>query len=189
MTWNAITVEYYQTIYPYIKDESLSDIERDCKVMSILLGNSEPELDRVALDQFYKLRKGLNFLDQERINRCASGRDKEGTLVDLMVSEAIKTSESGGEYLSRKYVTSSIKNNLGSNPNPELVMDNATEGISELMIDLRNTNQEFLSAETLFHWHRMLFKGPRELKLMARGSMKSPCQSSPVSWKNPVTNP
>ena len=34
-------------------------------------------------------------------------------IIDLMVSEAIKTSEIEGEYLSRKEVLSSIRKNLG----------------------------------------------------------------------------
>ncbi|MCG2462956.1 DUF4172 domain-containing protein, partial [Flavobacteriaceae bacterium F89] len=37
-------------------------------------------------------------------------------IIDMMVSEAIKTSEIEGEYLSRKDVMSSIKRNLGLNP-------------------------------------------------------------------------
>jgi Fic family protein len=37
------------------------------------------------------------------------------TIVEFMVYEAIKTSEIEGEYLSRKDVMSSIRNNLGLN--------------------------------------------------------------------------
>ena len=37
------------------------------------------------------------------------------TLVEVMVNEAIKTSEIEGEYLSRQDVMSSIKRNLGFN--------------------------------------------------------------------------
>ena len=41
------------------------------------------------------------------------------TIIDLMVSEAIKSSEIEGEMLSRPDVVSSIKNNLGLNPEPK----------------------------------------------------------------------
>ena len=43
-------------------------------------------------------------------------------MIDTMVSEAIKTSEIEGEYLSRKDVMSSIRNNLGLAKNIEQVL-------------------------------------------------------------------
>src|SRR6187431_1088658 len=49
---------------------------------------------------------------------------KMEAIVEIMVSEAIKTSEIEGEYLSRKDVRSSIKNNLGLNSELEKVKDN-----------------------------------------------------------------
>jgi hypothetical protein len=45
------------------------------------------------------------------------------TIIDIIVSEALKTSEIEGEYLSRKDVMSSIKNDLGLNQHPERVKD------------------------------------------------------------------
>lgn len=57
----------------------------------------------------------------------------------MMVSEALKTSEIVGQYLSRKDVMSSIKKNLGLNQRPERMKDKNAEGIAELMIDVRNT--------------------------------------------------
>lgn len=97
-------------------------------------------------------------------------------LVELMVAEAIKTSEIEGEYLSRKDVMSSIKNNLGINPKPELVKDKAAEGIGELMIDVRNTYKEPLSKETLFRWHRMLFKGQSGMRIGGWREHEEPMQ-------------
>jgi Fic family protein len=98
------------------------------------------------------------------------------TLVELMVAEAIKTSEIEGEYLSRKDVMSSIRNNLGINPRPETIKDKAAEGIGELMIDVRNTFKEPLSAQTLFRWHRMLFKGQSSIKIGSWREHKEPMQ-------------
>lgn len=74
-------------------------------------------------------------------------------LVDLMVAEAIKTSEIEGEYLSQRDVMSSIRNNLGMAQTPEKVKDKAAAGIGELMIDIRNTFKEPLSEGQLFAWH------------------------------------
>ncbi|RYG05484.1 MAG: DUF4172 domain-containing protein, partial [Chitinophagaceae bacterium] len=80
-------------------------------------------------------------------------------VIDMMVSEAIKTSEIEGEYLSRKDVMSSIRNNLGLNAEPDPVADKKANGIAELMIDVRNTYSEPLTEEKLFEWHRMLMTG------------------------------
>ena len=77
-------------------------------------------------------------------------------VVDLMLTEAMKTSEIEGEYLSRKDVLSSIKANLGlthRNPN---VRDRKAAGIAELMMDVRNSFKEPLTKEKLFAWHRMI---------------------------------
>lgn len=60
-------------------------------------------------------------------------------IIDMMVTEAIKTSEIEGEYLSRKDVLSSIRKNLGLVSSPEYIKDRKAAGIGELMIDVRNT--------------------------------------------------
>ncbi len=79
-------------------------------------------------------------------------------IIDMMVAEAIKTSEIEGEYLSRKDVMSSIRNNLGLNEKPVPVKDKMSEGAGELMVDVRQTFEEPLTQEKLFTWHKMLFK-------------------------------
>jgi len=55
------------------------------------------------------------------------------TLIDLMVSEAIKSSEIEDEYLSREDVQSSIQRNLGRTELPPTRND-AAAGIGELML-------------------------------------------------------
>tara|TARA_R110001583_G_scaffold139158_2_gene291314 strand:+ start:2957 stop:3238 length:282 start_codon:yes stop_codon:yes gene_type:complete len=66
-------------------------------------------------------------------------------MIDMMVSEAIKTSEIEGEYLSRKDIMSSIRNNLGLTKNSEEVQDKKAEGAAELIIDVRNSYSETLT--------------------------------------------
>ena len=77
-------------------------------------------------------------------------------IIDMMVSEAIKTSEIEGEYLSRKDVLSSIKKNFGLVSHPEYIQDRKAEGIGKLMIDVHNTYKDELTKEKLFAWHRTL---------------------------------
>jgi len=79
--------------------------------------------------------------------------------IDMMVAEAMKTSEIEGEYLSRQDVMSSIKNNLGLNPEPEHIKDKKSQGAAELMVDVRKTFSQTLTEETLFSWHTMIMKG------------------------------
>ncbi len=88
-------------------------------------------------------------------------------ILDLMVAEAIKTSEIEGEYLSRPDVASSIRNQFGWNSQPEQVKDLASKGAAELMVDAREGWKDALSEEILFRWHRVLLQGARGMSLGA----------------------
>jgi Fic family protein len=57
------------------------------------------------------------------------------TMIDLMVEEAVKTSEIEGEYISRPDIRSSIKNKLGLNTEFIKVHDKRAQGVAELMLD------------------------------------------------------
>ena len=107
---------------------------------------------------------------------------KTETLIDVMVSEAIKTSEIEGEYLSRQDVMSSIRNNLGLNSKTEPVWDKKAEGMAELMIDVKNTYAKNLTREKLFSWHRMIMKGTHNIKIGDWRSGEEPMQvvSGPI---------
>ena len=101
---------------------------------------------------------------------------KMEAIIDMMVSEAVKTSEIEGEYLSRKDVHSSIKKNLGLKGITEHVSDKKATGIAELMIDVRNSLQEPLTEEKLFSWHKMLFKGEKGLQIGSWRTHEEPMQ-------------
>lgn len=87
------------------------------------------------------------------------------TMVNMMVLEAIKTSEIEGEYFSRKDVMSSIKRNLGLNPDFPISKDKKAEGISELMVSVRNSFLQPLTVETLFSWHSTLMQGTKNMRI------------------------
>lgn len=97
-------------------------------------------------------------------------------IVDIMVSEAIKTSEIEGESLSRKDVLSSIRKNLGLVSSPEYITDKKAVGIGELMIDVRGTYSEALTQEKLFAWHKMLLKGSKEIEVGKWRTHEDPMQ-------------
>ncbi len=78
-------------------------------------------------------------------------------MIDLMVMEAIKTSEIEGEYFSRSDVMSSIRHNLGLDSGASPTADRRAKGIADLMVDVRHSHTEPLSEKKLFQWHGMLF--------------------------------
>lgn len=97
-------------------------------------------------------------------------------LINIMVSEAIKSSEIEGEYLSRMDVMSSIRNNLGLNEHLETVKDKKAQGAGELMVLVRKTYSSPLSEEQLFSWHQILMGQNKKLKVGAWRTHEEPMQ-------------
>ncbi|MEC4681025.1 MAG: Fic family protein [Nitrospirota bacterium] len=97
-------------------------------------------------------------------------------IIDLMVAEAIKTSEIEGEYLSRKDVMFSIRKNLGLGLDGDQVSDKRAEGAAALMIDVRKSYAERLTKDKLLAWHRMIMKGSLGKKTGAWRSHAEPMQ-------------
>lgn len=96
-------------------------------------------------------------------------------IIDIMVAEAIKTSEIEGEYLSRKDVMSSIRNGLGLVEKHQTANKKA-KGISDLMVDVRNTYKKKLTKEQLFSWHTMLLGTETKMKVGAWRDHLEPMQ-------------
>ena len=97
-------------------------------------------------------------------------------MINLMVSEAIKTSEIEGEYLSRKDVMSSIRRNIGLNPDLPPTKDKRAEGVSELMVAVRNNLSKPLTSKMLCDWHSMLMKGSKGIQIGQWRSHNEPMQ-------------
>ena len=107
-------------------------------------------------------------------------------IINLMVSEAVKTSEIEGEYLSRSDVMSSIRHNLGLSTDKEQIADQYARGAADLMVDVRNTYRGPLSEKKLFEWHKMILSDPRQVAVGAWRTHEDPMQiiSGPVGkWK------
>ena len=88
---------------------------------------------------------------------------KQETMLQFMISEAIKTSEIEGEFLSREDVMSSIKNNLGINETPVYVKDQRAGGVAQLMLAVRKSFDSPLSIDMLKTWHNMLMSDARNI--------------------------
>ena len=81
---------------------------------------------------------------------------QQETLLQLMLSEAMKTSEIEGEYISREDVMSSIRNNLGLNEKQVPIKDRQAFGIAQLMVEVRQSVLEPLTVGMLKKWHQLL---------------------------------
>jgi Fic family protein len=97
-------------------------------------------------------------------------------IINMMVAEAIKTSEIEGEYLSREDVVSSIRNNLGINEKPAKVKDKKAQGAGQLMVEVRNTFATELTEEVLFAWHEMLMSQSTRINIGVWRSNAEPMQ-------------
>ncbi|WP_350290200.1 Fic family protein [uncultured Croceitalea sp.] len=105
-----------------------------------------------------------------------SETEQTEAMINLMVSEAIKTSEIEGEYLSRNDVMSSIRRNLGLNPELPLTKDKRAEGVVELMLAVRNDFLKPLTSQMLFDWHTMLMKGNTQIQIGQWRTHEEPMQ-------------
>jgi Fic family protein len=81
---------------------------------------------------------------------------KNETLMQLMLTEAIKTSEIEGEFISREDVISSIRNNLGWNKTLVSIKDKRASNVTALMLEVRKSFDQPLTLEMLQAWHRTL---------------------------------
>lgn len=122
--------------------------------------------DKAQLEKFES-----QFLKQEGILLGAfmhlDETDKTILTIDIISTEALKTSEIEGEYLNRESVQSSIRQQFGLQTD-QLKSSPAEQGIAEIMVDLYRTFQEPLSHLKLFSWHEMVMSGRRDLADMGR---------------------
>ncbi len=90
---------------------------------------------------------------------------KVDTMLDILVAEAIKTSEIEGEYLSRRDVMSSIRNQLNLNSVQKNVRDQRAKGIGQLITTVRKDYAKRLTKKILLDWHSMLMQGNRSIAI------------------------
>lgn len=115
--------------------------------------------------------ESLLFEFTERVGRVSGLLEglpegiKTDTMLDILVSEAIKTSEIEGEFLSRRDVMSSIRNQLNLNPTQESIGDQRAKGIGQLITAVRKDYTKKLTKKMLLDWHNMLMQGNRRIAI------------------------
>lgn len=88
-------------------------------------------------------------------------------LVDILTSEALKTSEIEGEILNRDSVQASILHHFGMGTDHRRIPP-AERGISDLLFDLHRNFDQKLTEDTLHRWHRMVTAGRTDLHDIGR---------------------
>ena len=120
-------------------------------------------------------REGL-FLRQSGIVvgtvRHVPDEERLPLVIDIISTEALKTSEIEGEILDRESVQSSLRRQFGlTSDRPRAAP--AEQGISEMLADLYRRSGDQLNDATLFQWHRWLMQGNTKLRTIG-GYRKHP---------------
>jgi Fic family protein len=101
---------------------------------------------------------------------------KQSEILDMMISEAIKTSEIEGEMLSREDVRSSFLNRLGLTSTTKNIKDKRAENVALLMLEVRNSFQTKLSEKLIKGWHRILFANSKYINAGVYRKSEDPMQ-------------
>ncbi|MBX9785538.1 MAG: Fic family protein [Chitinophagaceae bacterium] len=105
-----------------------------------------------------------------------SGSNKDESVINLLVQEALKTSAIEGEFLSRVDLVSSIRKNLGYTTPAHRVKDKRAEGIATLLVKARQDFDSDLTETQLFEWHRLLMLGNKNINTGKYRSHAEPMQ-------------
>lgn len=79
------------------------------------------------------------------------------TIIGIMLSEALKSSEIEGEILDKEEVYSSVRQHFGLKPLIN-VKDSRANAISQIMVDAYKSFDKPLSQKQLNSWHQVLFQ-------------------------------
>jgi Fic family protein len=109
-------------------------------------------------------------------------------IVEVMVAEAMKTSEIEAEFLSRNDVTSSIRKNLGLLEPQEEVKDLRAKGMGKLMVAVRDTYDQKLTEDILQEWHSYLFLQKTNINVGVWRSGEEPMQVVSGPMHDPIVH-
>ena len=87
-----------------------------------------------------------------------SEETKRDVFTELLLSEALKTSEIEGEYFSREEVMSSLKLNLGYKDFHKTIKNKKANAIAVLMIEVQKSYNKTLDENLLLDWHKILME-------------------------------
>ena len=147
--------------------------------------------NRALKDREVKFR-----LNSERLAGCFDAlpiASQEDAMIDLMLSEAIKTSAIEGEDLDRESVRSSLLSLIASDTLPDN-SDQKAAGAASLLVDVRKNWQAFLTHDLLGKWQSMAVPEQRYTSIL-RGAYRNdpspmqivsgPCGREKVHYEAP----
>lgn len=115
------------------------------------------------LEVEFIFNSGLTFGVYKHLDK----QSQENLTIELIASEAFKTSEIEGETLNRDSLQSSIKRSFNLATDAKKIPA-AEKGISDMMIDLYRNFDDKLTHTSLFRWHEMLTNGRKDLKIVKK---------------------
>ena len=110
------------------------------------------------------------------IIQSLSNENQQDTILQMMISEAVKTSEIEGEFFSRQDIMSSIKRHLDVSENLAYIRDKKALGVGLLMVEIRKSYQKELTEEMIKFWHEILMKANLYINAGAYRIGKEPMQ-------------
>ena len=110
------------------------------------------------------------------IFKTFSSVKQQNEIIDIMISEAIKTSAIEGEMLSREDVRSSFLKKLGLTTNIKNIKDKRAENIALLILQVRNNFREKLTEKQIKQWHGMLFSNSKYINAGVYRTAEEPMQ-------------
>jgi Fic family protein len=122
-----------------------------------------------------KLEGALTSLNQTQ---------REESIIELLIAEAIKTSQIEGEFFSRADIASSIRKELGLVVRDQNQNDRA-DGIARVLVSARDSFNQPLSKAMLFDWHAALLAHERALEVGCWRTHSEPMQivSGPIGFE------
>ncbi|MCJ8498129.1 DUF4172 domain-containing protein [Chryseobacterium salipaludis] len=95
---------------------------------------------------------------------------------ELMLSEALKTSEIEGAYFSREVVMSSLKVNLGINDFHHNTRNKKANATAQLMIEVQKRSNVALTEDLFLQWHDILMNAEKGISAGAFRTGTEPMQ-------------
>lgn len=113
-----------------------------------------------------------------------SQENKQEVFTEIMLSEALKTSEIEGEYFNREDVMSSLKVNLGVKDFHKTSKNKKANAIALLMIEVQNSYAKPMDKALIQNWHKILMDAEKGINAGVFRTGAEPMQVVSGSYGN-----
>ena len=113
--------------------------------------------DESVIDSFV-LKFAIEIGELTGLASALTKTNQQEAYLQLMIAEALKTSEIEGEIFSREDLLSSIKKKLGYHKEVGKIRDKKAQGIASLMVYISENFHEKLTEKSIKEWHKTLME-------------------------------